>query len=218
VFPLRKCPAADNNYMRSFRWQKQKRRMLLLLSAIVVVYFFLPWLLNATARSLIREDPLVAADLIISLSGDSYCQRERQAVALYQQGRAPRVLVSGYAYGPDQDTSTAASAYVRSLGLPENVVIALPGGNNTRLEAEHIATLMRARGWRSAILVTSAFHSRRAFFTFARTAPDLTFSSAPVPARAPEWEPEKWWTRRGDLGTTVREFFAWGNTVVTGWK
>lgn len=205
-------------FFASSWWHKQRRLILVLSSVGVAILLLLPWLLNVTARSLMREDSLVAADLIISLSGDSYCLRERKAAELYQQGFAPRVLVSGYNYGPQQDTSTAASAYVRSLGVPEHAVLPLPGGNNTRLEAEHISALMRTRGWRSALIVTSAFHSRRAVFTFARTAPDLTFISAPVPPLAPEWQPDRWWTRRSDLGTTVREILAWVNTVVTRWK
>lgn len=194
------------------------RRTMILLGIVTASYFLLPFLLTTYARGLIRVDELAPADIIISLSGDAYCLRERTAASLYQQGLARFVVVSGYAYGPDLDTSIPSQNYLLSLGLPASAVMMMPGGNNTRLEADHITALMRTRGWHSAIIVTSSFHSRRALFTFERAARDLTFYSAPVPAQAPEWQPAGWWKRRGDFGRTVRESFAWGNTLFNGWK
>ncbi len=194
------------------------RRSIVVLGVVTAGYFLLPLLLTAGARGLIRADHLAPADIIISLSGDAYCLRERTAASLYQQGLARLVIVSGYAYGSNLDTSTASEKYLLSLGLPATAVLAMPGGNNTRLEADHITALMRDKGWHTAIIVTSSFHSRRALYTFERTARDLTFYSAPVPAQAPEWQPEGWWKRRGDFGCTLRESLAWGNTLINGWK
>ncbi len=194
------------------------RRIIIITGILTVGYFLLPFVLTAFARGLIRIDQPVTADLIISLSGDADCLRELKAARLYQQGLARFVIVSGYAYGPDLDTSTASRGYLLSLGTPETDLLAVPGGNNTRLEAQNITALMRARGWRSAIIVTSAFHSRRALFTFEQAAPDLQFYSAPVPAEGTNWQPDHWWQRRYAFEITVREFFAWGNTLVTRWK
>lgn len=194
------------------------RYILFSVGILTVSYFLLPFVLSVYARGLIRVDEPVLVDVIISLSGDAYCSRELTAATLYQKGLARCVILSGYAYGTEQDTSTASEKYLQSLGLPASAIIALPGGNNTRLEAEHITKLMRTRGWHSAIIVTSAFHSRRAMYTFERAAPDLTFYSLPVPAQAPEWQPDGWWKRRGDFGCTLRESFAWVNTLFNGWK
>lgn len=194
------------------------RRVMISLGIVVAGYFLLPFLLTSSARSLIRVDVPAPADIIISLSGDAYCLREHTAATLYQKGMGRFIVVSGYAYGSKLDTSTASEDYLRSLGIPATAVLPMPGGNNTRLEADHITTLMRDRGWHTAIIVTSSFHSRRALYTFERIAPDLTFYSAPVPAQAPEWQPEGWWKRRGDFGCTLRESLAWGNTLINGWK
>jgi uncharacterized SAM-binding protein YcdF (DUF218 family) len=199
-----------NNHWRS--------RILITLGIVTASYFLVPFLLTAVARSLIRVDVPAPADIIISLSGDAYGLREHTAATLYQQGMGSFVVVSGYAYGSNLDTSTASEDYLLSLGIPASAVLAIPGGNNTRLEADHITALMRARGWHTAIIVTSSFHSRRALYTFERTARDLTFYSVPVPAQAPEWQPDGWWKRRGDFGCTLRESLAWGNTLINGWK
>ena len=61
------------------------------------------------------SDELAPADIIISLSGDSYCERERIAATLYQQGLAKLVIVSGYTYGTGLDTSAASKNYLQNL-------------------------------------------------------------------------------------------------------
>ncbi len=215
-------PASKNQCQVTFQvmWKNNHwlRRTVITTGILIAGYLLSPFVLSAFGHQLFRADQTSGADLIVSLSGDADCLRELQAANLYQQGLAKYVLVSGYSYGPDLDTSTASRDYLLSLGTPENNLLDLPGGNNTRLEARNISALMRARGWHSAIIVTSAFHSRRALFTFEQAAPELKFYSVPVPAEGSGWQPENWWKHRRAFGTTVREVFAWGNTLVTRWK
>jgi uncharacterized SAM-binding protein YcdF (DUF218 family) len=108
--------------------------------------------------------------------------------------------------------------YVVSLGVPEEDVLMIRDTQNTRVEARVLDAMMRQRGWRSAIIVTSGFHSRRALYTCENQSPDLIFRSSPVPAVAPEWQPDRWWSRRGDIFYTVRELASWANTLVNGWQ
>ena len=82
----------------------------------------------------------------------------------------------------------AALELVLSSGCPPD-----PGGPvdafhftpvpfNTRGEARAVAQLVRERGWRSVIVVTSGYHVRRARLLFARTVPAEThFVAAPYP-------------------------------------
>jgi len=39
-----------------------------------------------------------------------------------------------------------------------------------------------------------------------------------VPTGYPEWEPHAWWSRRGDVYLTVREFVSWANTLAGVWQ
>lgn len=196
------------------------RRKWWIASAVIALasYFFTPIALTAAARSLIRTDPLIPADVVIALGGDARCLRERGAAGLYHQGLAKHVIVSGVPYAWKINTGEAAQRYVVSLGIPKENIFVLRESWNTRREAIDTAELMRAKGWHSALIVTSAFHSRRALYTFERYAIGLSFYSAPLPAAPPEWQPQKWWSRRGDMGTTVREFVSWANTLVGGLK
>lgn len=201
--------------------QRPRRRSRLLplsiiIFALVLLLGFGGPIFTSLARSLIRVDEVAAADVVIALGGDARCLREKRAAELYKEGRARHVIVSGVPYAWGIHTGEAAKRYVASLGVPEEKIHVLRGSWNTRDEAHEAGELMRREGWRAAIIVTSPFHSRRAHSTFERYAGGITYYSSPLPAEPPEWQPEAWWSRRGDMGITVREFLAWGNTLIGG--
>ena len=189
-----------------------------LIIVISALYWALPAILNKASRALVREDQLYKADLIVALGGDSRSNREKKAVELYHQGWGKKIVVSGVQYAWGIHTADAAKRYVMSLGVPASDVLDIRDAWNTRGEAQALDKLMATNKWHSAIIVTSAFHSRRALFTIERTVGDLQFCSAPVPPVAPEWQPDRWWLRRMDFGITMKEFFAWINTIVGGWE
>jgi hypothetical protein len=68
---------------------------------------------------------------------------------------------------------------------------------NTREEAVEAARLIRTRGWKRVLVVTSNYHARRARFIFERVLPSnvtLRVSGA----RDSEFDPSNWWqTRQG---------------------
>ena len=194
------------------------RQFMVLGSAGVVAcaIFALPSAMNAAATALVREDPLTRADVIVALSGDPRGLRDLRAVELYRAGMAKRLVVSGQILGGGIDTAAAARDLVIAAGVPGEDVFVLLNASNTRQEAAALARMMAAERWRSAIIVTSPYHSRRALFTCRRAARDCRFTSAPVAARAPEWRPTRWWTRRGDAELTLREWLAWANTLAGG--
>jgi uncharacterized SAM-binding protein YcdF (DUF218 family) len=205
-------------FLSKFKQSKLARRAAVAIACLLGVYFLTPVLLNEAAEGLIREDSLVKADVIVALAGDPRCNREKRAAELYLQGWADNVVVSGMSYAWGFHTGEAARRYVASLGVPGAKISMISETLNTRAEARALDELMRERGWNSAIIVTSAFHSRRATYTVERAAPGRTFYSSPVPTGSPEWTPRAWWSRRDDVYVTVREFTSWANTLVGGWQ
>ncbi len=197
---------------------KRAKRWLAAIICLLLAYFLTPVLLNQLARWLIREDQLVKSDVIVALAGDHRSHREKRAAELYHQEWANKVVVSGLKHPLGFHTGEAAKKYVMSLGVPETDILMITETLNTRAEAAALERLMRDKGWRSATIVTSAFHSRRAAYTVEKAAPDLTFYSSPVAAVAPEWGPRDWWSRREDVFITTREFVSWANTLVNGWQ
>jgi uncharacterized SAM-binding protein YcdF (DUF218 family) len=201
-----------------FKQSKLARVGAIALACVLAVYFLTPVLLNGMAEGLIREDRLAKTDVIVALAGDNRCNREKRAAELWRQGWADNVVVSGMSFAWGFHTGEAARKYVMSLGVPGEKISMISETLNTRTEARALDDLMRERGWNSAIIVTSAFHSRRAMYTVERAAPGRSFYSSPVPTGSPEWTPRAWWSRRDDVYVTVREFTSWANTLVGGWQ
>jgi uncharacterized SAM-binding protein YcdF (DUF218 family) len=204
--------------LNHFKRSRRAKVLLIVPVCLLAVYFLTPVLLNEAAEELIREDSLVKADAIVALAGDNRCNREKRAAELYRQGWADNVVVSGMSYVWGFHTGEAARRYVMSLGVPGDKISMISETLNTRAEARALDELMRERGWNSAIIVTSAFHSRRATYTIERAAPGRSFYSSPVPTGSPEWTPRAWWSRRDDVYVTLREFASWANTLAGGWQ
>lgn len=205
-----------NNSIQRRRLKPVLRLLAVLAVVALIVYFVAPTVLTSLARQLIRVDPTTSADVIIALGGDARCHREKKAAELYRQGVARRMIVSGVPSAWGIHTGDAAKRYLISLGIPADDIIVLHDSWNTRREAIDVAELMKSNGWHTGVIVTSPFHSRRAHYTFKRYAAGFNFQSSPLPAASPEWQPERWWTRRGDMGVTVRESISWANTIVGG--
>ncbi|MFN0120172.1 MAG: YdcF family protein [Blastocatellia bacterium] len=209
--------------MKSFSMpaSRHARRALLLTAILLFLWLLTPPLLNAISHALIRRDPAGQADVIIALSGDPDGLRERYAADLYHQGVARRMIVGGVPYpagvnGAEVHTGDTAKAYLVRLGVAADDIHIIREAWNTRVEAGQMAEIMRGNGWRSVIVVTDMFHSRRAALTVRRAAPDFKVYSMPLPPGRSRWNPDRWWTRRGDMWLTVRESLAWINTLAGG--
>jgi uncharacterized SAM-binding protein YcdF (DUF218 family) len=192
------------------------RTLLFLATILIGLYFLVPASLNALARGLIRRDALQSADVVIALSGDARCLREKYAAELYRQGRARKILVGGFDLAWGLHTGDAAKRFLIHEGIPAADVIVLKDTWNTRVEAALLVQQMRRNGWHSALVVTDLYHSRRALHTIEPVARDFQFSSQPLPEERSRWKAERWWTRRGDVWLTVREGLSWINTLVGG--
>lgn len=91
------------------------------------------------------------------------------AVELVRSGRAPVLVLSSAPYllnGELRGDSELIAAWLQRWGLPRGELLRLPLCRNTRDEALAAATLATERGWKRIVLVTSAYHLRRAEATF----------------------------------------------------
>lgn len=195
--------------------------------ALLLLYFCVPFLLTGMARQLQRDDfarlqlpdgSFQTVDLIVALGGSVACERELHAADLFKKGRGAYLSVSGVPAGAYGHTADSLRRTVIYAGVPSEHVVTIRDQFNTRTEARKIVETMRQRGWKRAIVVTSAFHTRRALYTFEREARDMQFFAFPVPQQGREWNAERWWSRRRDALWTVREFLSWVNTGLRGWE
>lgn len=138
------------------------------------------------------------ADAIIAVSGGDTEARTIKAIELYQQGWADLLIFSGAA----QDTSGPSNALtMKRLALEYNVpasaVVIEEFSRTTAENAGNTTEFIKNRDIGDAILVTSAYHQRRAFLEFSsRIGPTVDLRNSPV-AHDKHWGPYWWSTARG---------------------
>ncbi|PID30510.1 hypothetical protein CR983_02545 [Candidatus Saccharibacteria bacterium] len=133
------------------------------------------------------------ADVIIAVSGGDTRARTQEAIDLYQQGWADKLIFSGAAL----DKSGPSNAEVmRQQALAQNVpaaaIVVEPLGETTAENAEKTTSLLHDENTRTAILVTSSYHAKRTLLEFQSTAPDIEFRISPASGDS-QWS-VWWWT------------------------
>jgi uncharacterized SAM-binding protein YcdF (DUF218 family) len=151
-----------------------------------------------------------SAGAIVVLAGSStYVERTRMAAALYSEGRAPRVvltndgLLGGWSEAEQRNprfVERAAGELMRA-GVPaESIETIGREVSSTHEEAAALREYAEARGLRSLVVVTSAYHSRRALWTLQR-AFDGSGVAVTLEAVAPgEQSPATWMWWLSPLG------------------
>lgn len=134
--------------------------------------------------------------------------RVAAAARAWHAGRAPAILVSG---GPSASTRGVSEARIMAdalveLGVPADALVLEDLSADTRGNAERSARIAAERGWKRAILVTSALHMPRALQWFERAGlPALPLAPEPPPTAAGEpWSPSQ--RALDDSAQALREY------------
>lgn len=137
------------------------------------------------------SEPCQAADAIVAVSGGDTAARTREAIKLYQNGWAPKLIFSGAA----QDKSGPSNAAVmkkeaHDAGVPEGDIITEEYSETTKQNAEKTQSIFETNKITSVVLVTSAYHQRRAGLEFATRSQGVQVRNHPVAADN-QWS--MWW-------------------------
>ncbi len=149
--------------------------------------------------AIVDNDCLTPSDVIILLEGDGF-DRFRQAVSLYKQGMAPKIVFSGNIVDYDYGSYPFSEILPLMLkeGMPEQDIIHEDKSLNTREQAVEVVRMAQEYGWKKLILVASHEHQYRAYLTFLREVLDtksgITLYNAP--ARNLKWFEDKGWGTR----------------------
>ncbi len=166
----------------------------IILFCIVFIIFFLTvghWLT-------IRRTP-EKADAIHVLGGDS-CDfhRTKHAILLYRSGVADTLVFSSFGKSL-QDVVEASEA----LGFPQSKRIALDSCLSTMDEALAVKKLKKP--WKSIVLVTDTYHTRRAVRTFQKVLPGVHVYSSP--AYNTTYDEKYWWKTESGFMAVFEETF-----------
>jgi len=134
-------------------------------------YFFREPLATMAGSFLIRDEPPVKADAALVLGGDNHGERTLKAAQLAQAGWVPIVYLSGPEILGGYE-SAGMLAFARKHGFPESMFQEIPhSSTSTKAEAVVMTAELRRRGVHRLLLVTSLFHTRRAYYLFHRAGP-----------------------------------------------
>ena len=157
---------------------------------------------------LIVSAPLAHADAIVVLSGAAaFEERNTLAAEFYRQGRASKIILtndnqrSGWSSADQRNPFVyeRAITLLRNSGISADAVEVVPQSiSSTRDEALVLRRYAESRGLKSLLVVTSAYHSRRALWTLRRTFADsgITIGLEGVPPGLQSPSPAAWWLNR----------------------
>jgi uncharacterized SAM-binding protein YcdF (DUF218 family) len=138
------------------------------------------------------QKPCQKADAIVAVSGGDTWARTREAIKLYQHGWAPKLIFSGAAQ--DKTGPSNAEAMRREAlkaGVANEDIITEELSATTKQNAENTRQIFTENDISSVILVTSAYHQRRASLEFkARAGQAVTVRNHPV-MQDNQWS--SWW-------------------------
>ncbi|MDH3528273.1 MAG: YdcF family protein [Acidobacteriota bacterium] len=165
------------------------------------------WVITAPflANRLIVEKRIDKADVILVLSGSAaYSERTRMAAEVYRAGVSDMILLSddgtkaGWSVAEERNprfVELASRSLVEQGVDPDSIGIMDEQVSGTIDEAVGFAGIAGKKGWKSVLIVTSAYHSRRALNTFEGQLADTGIDVGIVSPRPGEDTPPAfiWW-------------------------
>ncbi len=155
--------------------------------------------------------PPARADAIVVLGGDDG-DRTARALALYREGFAPRIVLTGFARGADAPPAslTWQAEYLAQEGVPLPAVRFEIKARNSYEEGVNIHALMIAEGWRNVIVVSDPPHLRRLVWSWDRVFMGSDRHYIPVSSQAEWWSPGHWWRDERSGAFVIMEYIKFG--------
>ena len=174
--------------------RRRKTCVWLFVSAVAWLWFWsMPLVADVFGASMESEfapeavDVLPQADAIILLGGGmsaatnacpypnlcAAADRAWHAARIFRAGKAPLIVPSG------EGSDNTEVPFLMDLGVPREAIRAEAESRNTEENAKFVAELLKDRDHPKVLLVTSAWHMRRALLMYRRYAPNLEIEPAP---------------------------------------
>lgn len=150
------------------------KKLSMILLGSLFLYFISILILDATSftefwkRFLVVSIPMQKSDAIIVLGGEPIARPQR-AANLFKAGVAPLVFITGVG-----DAMQNKHVLI-DAGVPDSAIVVESQATTTYNNALLLKPLLDRAHIRSALIVTSPFHTRRALTTFCKVIPEVNF-------------------------------------------
>jgi uncharacterized SAM-binding protein YcdF (DUF218 family) len=209
-----------NPKVRKRQQLKRGKLIFLIIVAIAIIQLiaYRQRILIAIGTYLVYEQPPEQADVIaIPANWDDTIIRARGGADLYNKGLAKVVFIPRM-----KPMEGLEETRKRGIYVPENrdlLIIILEGlgvplaaietsaqeVTDTWEEAREVSNFVEQKGYTSVLLVTSKYHSRRAYLIF-QDALKGKASVISVPSPYDPSDPEQWWKRSEDCKRVIIEY------------
>jgi len=171
--------------------------LLFLAALCFLIYLARHPIMRYAAESWVVDAPATHADAILLLGDDNfYADRATRAAELIRQNIAPLVVASGRRLRPNAAITDLMQHDLLERGVPKEKILVFPhDADSTAEEAAALARFSSEHHFRSIILVTSNYHTRRALYIFEKSFPSSISVSAAA-ARDGDFDPDRWWEKR----------------------
>jgi uncharacterized SAM-binding protein YcdF (DUF218 family)/glycosyltransferase involved in cell wall biosynthesis len=172
-------------------YRTARRRIVRTAAGVIAAYLLLSYtpVVWWVAEPLRVTAPPRPADAIVVLGGGvgesgrigrGFQERVTQAVELYREGRASRILFSSPHLFFLREVEVMRDLSI-ARGVPASSIIVETRAVNTYQMVAFIKEILQQKHWRSILLVSSPYHMRRALLTWRKVAPEIQVHPAPVP-------------------------------------
>ena len=188
--------------------------VLILFSGLIAVSFYkYESILTAYAKFFTVSNATPGADALVVLSGGKFT-RIPHALKLFEEGYAPEILLTDEKKRSIRfahllpNNEMIAQAMIEELGLtaPVSIIQSKKGGaTSTFDEANDLLKLSEKKNFRHLILVTDAFHSRRANHAFQTVFEETEINIEMSAASNKIFNENDWWTSDQGISAYVLE-------------
>lgn len=181
---------------------------------ILVGFAFRRSILVASASFLDVGEPPTHADLI-HLLGGAIDSRPLVAADLYRLGFAPRIFLSrveeteASLLGVFPNETDATMEILRMKGVPDSAIVVVEigsGASSTTDDARILARYLAKRPAERVLVVTSAYHTRRARWNLRRQLATVPVEIRMISAPDPKFSAEDWWTHEAGMLAITEEY------------
>jgi uncharacterized SAM-binding protein YcdF (DUF218 family) len=201
---------------RSFSW----RKIAISLALILTIALFLSheYILRQLGRFLVFEQEPEKADVIVVLNGRD-TERALAAVDLYNNGYAHLIVMAQGSKQPGCDefwkrvgkhwnSKVFFQRAIEAMGVPENSFRRIGDGiTSTYDEANVTKDFLVRNGFKSILLVTSKWHSKRAHVTFESVLKkNQDISITTHASKYDTFNPDTWWKSENHAELVFEEY------------
>lgn len=189
-------------------WIKAALSFLLIVCTLFALAAFkYELILNQLENYLIDNEPPRPADVIIILSGNDMAQRVVFGVKLFKTGYAKKIIMSGGPYYWNTTCAKIMRKHALNLGVPESAILMEEKSMTTYENAKYLSPILVDQGFRSAIVVTSPYHTRRTDIIFSQLShnKDIDLIICTFPPEISH--PKSWWKDEVMTRFLVNEYF-----------